>query len=379
MYLTSAMDNESFKEYLRDWTVAPNLSNQNFHNKLIRAIATTNDVDVICYRSINIHFKKFELPAKVVKENNIHWKYTYCSHSKVAKRLYLFSRIKRVTLFDQKAVFVDALNLSLLKVALKIRKKYKIKVIAVVTDNPNNISYTTHLYKKRVLKLGKKSDAFITLTPKLNELYNPNGKPNVIIDGISEPFLSFAERKVNGDYIYFGGSLMRRYGVYNLIEAFKNLKRDDLKLVLCGHHVNKDELKKAIDKSENIVYFGSVDYFNNLALEKYALVAVNPRPKDEKLDEYSVPSKTLEFLSNSCLSISVDNPTLKAKYEDCIIWAKSGSVKDLEDALRRALALTEEEKASIIKRGFERVNDNTSVGRVSSLIDFLLTEFFFNK
>lgn len=378
MYLTSAMDNESFKEYLRNWTVSPNLSNQNFHNKLIRAIATTNDVDVICYRSINIHFKKIELPAQVVKENNIHWKYLYCSISKIAKKLYLWSRVKRVTLFDQKAVIVDALNLSLLRIALKIRKKYGMKVLAVCTDNPNNISYATKLYRKKLLKLGRKCDAFVTLTPKLNELYNPNGKPNVTIDGICEPFLGFAERKVQGDYIYFGGSLMRRYGVYNLIEAFKNLDKDDLKLVLCGHHVDKDELKKAIGNDNRILYFGSVDYYNNLSLEKYSLVAVNPRPKDEKLDEYSVPSKTLEFLSNGCLSISVDNPTLKAKYEDCIIWAKSGSSKDLEEALRKALSLSEEEKTSIIERGLTKVNDNTSVARVGSLIDYLLAEFFFN-
>ena len=58
IYFTTAMDNTSFKEYLSNWKVAPNLSNQNFHNKLIHSLALTHDVDVISVRSINKHYKE---------------------------------------------------------------------------------------------------------------------------------------------------------------------------------------------------------------------------------------------------------------------------------------------------------------------------------
>lgn len=378
LYLTSAMDNESFKEYLKMWRVAPNLSNQNFHNKLVRALSLSVDVDVVSYRSINIHFSKILLPAKVYKENNIYWKYPYTSISKVFKFFDIWKRIKKITLFDQKAVFVDALNLSLLKIAFKIRKKYGIKVIAICTDNPNNISYSSHHYKRRILKLGRDADAYIVLTDKINELFNVNGKPFIKIDGISESLTMISDRLINGDYIYFGGSLMKEYGVYNLIKAFQNLNRDDLKLILCGHHADYEKLNKAIGNTDKIRYLGPIDYYENLSLEKFSRIAINPRPINPKIDDYSVPSKTLEYLANGCLTVSVNNELLKSKYEDCIVWAESGSPSDLQAAIEKALALSEEEKEKMIDKGQAKVMDDTSLNRINSLTNYLLTEFFFN-
>lgn len=372
------MDNESFKDYLKNWKVSPNLSNQNFHNKMVHAFSMFCDVDVICNRSINKNYSEKKLPAQIVKENDIYWKYLYTTRNKIAKFFHLWKRIKKITMFDQQATVVDTLNMSLLKMALKIRRKHNIKIVGICTDNPVNISYTSKRYRKKLLRLGRKLDSYIVLTEKINELYNPKNKPFIQIDGISDPLESTSERLVEGSYIYFGGSLMKEYGVYNLIEAFKQLNRDDIKLILCGHHVNKKTLQPAIKDYINIEYLGSVDYFNNLALEKYALFTVNPRPQNKKIDLYSVPSKTLEFLANGCLTIAVDNPLLKVHYKDFIIWSKSSEPVDLKEAMEKALSLSEEEKNNLVKQGRDAVMEFTSPSKVSGLLNNLLTEHFFN-
>ena len=375
------MDNNSFKEYLSEWSIAPNLSNQNFHNKLIRSLALSMDVDVISVRSINKFYKHLMLKPKIVRENNIFWKYPLVKRSKIDKYLNLFKRIKKITMQDSEIVFVDVLNLSLLKTAIKYASKYKMKIIGVCTDSPLNISFLSEGYKNKLLALGRTLDGYIVLTEKIGELYNVNHKPYVCIDGVSELIETKPQTLVEGNYIYFGGSLMKEYGVYNLIDAFEKLERSDLKLVICGHHLSKKNLaeQNKIVANENVTYLGALPYEENIALEKGAILTVNPRPINEKIDEYSIPSKTLEFLSNGCLNVTVYNPLLAKHYEQCIVWAKTGEVDDLVDAMKKALELnrTEREMRSLL--GKNKVMQYTSLENVNKIIvNDLLSKLLLN-
>ena len=380
LYFTTALDNEEFKKYLSYWKVSPNLSNQNFHNKLIHALALSYDVDVISVRSINHYFKKQRLAAKINKENSkIYWKYIEVRRNKIDKFLNMYKRIEFITMPDSEYIFVDALNLSLLKAAIKYRKKHSQKIIGVVTDNPNNISFLKKKYKAKLLELGKKLDGYIALTPKLESLYNLDNKPSIVIDGVSEKISDFLPIEVDGDYIYFGGSLMKEYGVYNLIEAFKDLDKPNLKLVICGHHVNTNKLYEVIGNNPNILYLGAKSYEENLSLEKNSILAINPRPINPKIDEYSIPSKTLEYLSIGALTVTVENELLKSHYGPCIIWAKSGDPKDLKEAIEKALSLTKTEREMLSLLGKNKVMQYTSLENVNNSLQRLLRELSFDE
>ncbi len=366
------MDNDSFKEYLKGWKVSPNLSNQNFHNKLIHALALSHDIDVISVRSINKNYEKNKLDAKIVREGNIFWKYPQVSRNRIEKYFKLFKRIKTITMQDSKYIFVDVLNLSLLKTAIKYRDKYNMKIVGICTDSPNNISFISKRYKKYLIDLGQTLDGYIALTKKIEELYNIKHKPSVVIDGVSDNITKYEESKVQGNYIYFGGSLMKEYGVLNLIEAFKKLDRPDLKLVICGHHLEKERFYPAISGFNNILYLGPVSYTENLALEKNSVLAVNPRPINPKIDQYSIPSKTLEYLANGCLTVTVNNDLLKEHYEPCIIWAKTGEVDDLVEAMKKALSLNRTEREILSILGKNKVMQYTSLENINNQIDTIL-------
>jgi hypothetical protein len=363
------MDNESFKEYLADWKISPNLSNQNFHNKLIRSLALSHDIDVISVRSINKHFKRMSLNAKIVREGNIFWKYPLVKRNRIDKFFKLFKRIENITMHDSELIFVDVLNLSLLKNALKYKERHNMPIIGVCTDSPNNISFLKKRYKQKLIELGQKLDGYIVLTENINSLYNVNNKPYVCIDGVSETPNDYLPREITDNYIYFGGSLMKEYGVLNLIEAFKKLERNDLKLVICGHHLQKNELIPAIEGHDNIIYLGPVSYERNLSLEKYSLLAVNPRPQNSKIDLYSFPSKTLEFLANGCITITVENELLKDHYGSCIVWSKTGDPDDLLEAMKKALEMTRTEREVLIILGKNKAMQYTSLESVNRVID----------
>ena len=363
------MDNNSFKEYLSKWTVSPNLSNQNFHNKLIRSLALSHDIDVISVRPINRHYKDAQIEAQIVREGNIFWKYPLVKRNRIDKFLNLFKRIKKISMQDSKYIFVDVLNLTLLKNAIKYGQKFKKKVIGVCTDSPLNISFLREGYKRKLLELGRTLDGYIVLTEKIGELYNINHKPYVCIDGVSEINKVNLPRRIEGNYIYFGGSLMKEYGVLNLIEAFKKLERNDIKLVICGHHLEKNRLFDAIGDNQNIIYLGALSYEENIELETNSILAINPRPKNDKIDQYSIPSKTLEFLSNGCLTITVSNDLLKKHYEPCVIWAESGDPDDLCEAMKKALSLNRTEREMYSLLGKNKVMQYTSLEAVNHQID----------
>lgn len=374
IYFTNAVNQSLFKDYLKNWKVSPNLSNQNFHNKLIKAISLYNKVNVISIRPINKNFAYSKLGQLVEDEYNISWRYPKVTINKFSKLLLLDKRVNKVLPQIDKGdvIIVDTLNLSLLSEAIKVSKKNHIKVFGICTDNPYNISFTSNYYKNKLIKLGQSLDGYIVLTEALNKLYNINKKPFIQIDGVSEKYELDNKPLMSDKYIYFGGSLMKEYGVYSLIEAYKELNLKDIKLVLCGHHVNLEELNKATNNNKNISYLGPVNYEDNLNLIKNSLFSINPRPINPKIDDYSIPSKTLECIALDTLNITVENKLLKEHYEDCIIWTKSSSKEDLKEAISKALFLSTKEKEAIIKKAKEKVMDRTSLEVIGKKIHDLV-------
>ena len=374
IYFTNAVNHALFKDYLKNWRVSPNLSNQNFHNKLIKAISLYNKVDVISIRPINKNFAYSKLSQLVEDEYNISWRYPKVTTNKFSKVLLLNKRVNKVLPHIEKddVIIVDTLNLSLLNEAIKVSKKYHLKVFGICTDNPYNISFTSNYYKNKLVKLGQSLDGYIVLTDALNKLYNVNKKPSIQIDGVSEKYELDNKPLIKEKYIYFGGSLMKEYGVYSLIEAYKELDLKDVKLILCGHHVNLEELNEAIKNNKNISYLGPVSYEDNLNLIKNSLLSINPRPINPKIDDYSIPSKTLECIALDTLNITVENKLLKEHYDDCIIWSKSSSKDDLKEAINKSLSLSAKEKEAIIRKAKEKVMERTSLEVIGKLIHDLV-------
>lgn len=366
IYFTLAQDMKSYQDYLSNWKVSPNTSNQNFHNKLIRALALSHKVDVISVRPINFNYSFDKLASNVVQEDNINWNYIKVTRSKVDKLLFNGSRINRVVkniVLSDSVIVVDTLNLSLLRYAYLLGKKHNIKVYGVCTDNPNNISFISPSYKAKLLKYGRKLDGYIALTKDIEALYNVNHKKSVLIDGISEE-LSFDKPIINDNYIFFGGSLMKEYGVYNLIDAFSQLEAKNMKLVICGHHEPND-FKKYIENNGDIIYLGSKSYEEVANLEHYSAICVNPRPINEQIDNYSIPSKVIEYIANGALVVSVKNKILEENYSQYIVWAVDNSPESLKTAIENAINLNKNE---IINEARKKVLTRTSKESVSKII-----------
>lgn len=379
IYFTTAQEEKDYRSFMNQWKIALNPSNQNFHNKLIRALAIENQVDVISIRPFsrkNMKVKK--LPSVEKKEGNITWHYLSRSGLNFLKTINLIPETKKIfKKIDKKdaVILTDTINPSVLRTVTKINGKEKLPIFGICTDSPSNISGTTKSYTQYLLSHSDNFNGYISLTQGLNDLYNPQKKPSLIVEGLVENREEKEEKMNEKPYFFFGGALMEKYGVFNLIKAFKRLHDENIDLIICGHHGDKAKIRDEIGKNTNIKFIGLIPVKEVLKYETNCIATINPRPFSEDLDRYSIPSKTLEYMSAGRPVISVRNSILMEKFPEEIIWINSSEVSDIEKGLKQVLAMSEKEREIFGFESKNRVLKLYSLKSVSTIINNYLKQF----
>lgn len=379
IYFTTAIQRDDYRDFTKLWNISLNPSNQNFHNKMIRALAINNQVEVVSIRPFsrsNCKVRKLLEETKV--EGNITWHYVPIKGNRLFRPFFIKSAVKRtlrkIDLAD--SVFVsDTINPNVITNANRAKKKYQRPLVGVLTDSPSNISGTGKSYTLYLLKQGKDLDGYIALTQGLNELFNEEEKPSMLLEGIVEDNTVKPMGEKYGQYFFFGGALMERYGIYNLISAFKQLNREDINLLICGHHGDQRRLKEAIGKDKNIKYLNILPVKEVLQLEAGAIANINPRPYSQDLDKFSIPSKTIEYYTSGKLTISAQSTILEEHFKDCTIWCGYAKENELLEAMQKALKMSESEREKMGQKAMKKAQELYSLSSVNQRVSEFLIQF----
>lgn len=268
-YLAFVLDEGTFDQVGIKRKLNP--AGQNFHLKLAKAISGKHQVEVFAF------FGDKEEAKKASESLSFH----YLPRGGKRQQLALLS--DKLKGFD--AILFDALS----PIAAFVSIKSKTPSIAIVTDAPFNISHVNFLYKKAALYLGGKADAYLPLTEGLNAIFNKKGKPAFVFPGIIEDEdIEPMERE--RPYLYFNGALFERYGVGELVRAYKKFN-PAYDLIIAGHGDMDEELQG----EEGIIYLRQIGKRENYRYVKGSALSINPRPFEKNLDPYCVPSKLLEY------------------------------------------------------------------------------------
>ena len=379
IYFTTAQEEKDYRTFMTYWKIPLNSSNQNFHNKLIRSLAIKNQVEVISIRPYSVSKTRVtSLKQETKVDGNITWHYLKRQGGKIMRSLIIAPQVKKILrgmdLSD--AVFMtDTINTWVVRTVNKINEKYHRPVIGICTDSPSNISGTKRSYTLYLLQQAEKYNGFLALTEGLNDLFNPEGKPSYVFEGLVEDRSFPKTNELNVPYFFFGGALMERYGVYQLIEAFNILKPKDIDLIICGHHVDKEMLKNAAKGNPHIKYLGLLPMNKVMEYESRSIACINPRPFTEDLDRFSIPSKTLEYMTSGRPVISVKNTVLMNKFPDEIIWLETANVSDIVHGMKQVLKMSDEEQEKMGEDAKNRVLKLYSLESVSDNIQPFLSQF----
>ena len=384
IYFTTAQYHSDHEEWLKLWKTPVNLSNQTFHNKLIRSLGITNKVTVMSLRPFSKKKCTVNYLARNYREDgNISWCYPKIVKSGltlpalISAEIRYFLNKKDIEEIKNSVIITDTINPTVLYFATGVAKKYKIPCIGVCTDSPSNISGTKKAYTMLILKLAKKLDGFIALTSGLNELFNESEKPALILEGLVEDDENITEPYENkyGKYMFYAGALSDKYGIYNFIEYFKKEYKGEAKLLICGHHVDQAKLYDAIKEDKRIMYLGNLTNKECMLLEKNAWININPRPFSEDLDRFSIPSKVLEYLNSGAATLSVKNTKLQKYFNQYAIWVKASNTESFAESIAKYESFTPEEVKAMIDGAKEAVQKYYSLTAVNSKLDGFLYLF----
>ena len=354
IYFTTASEKIDYISFCKNWHVSLNTTIQNLHNRLIRSLALTHEVEVISVRPFSKKYCDLKmLPASATMEGNITWHYLqikrnrllrFISAKKQAKKL-----LKQMDLNDC-IILTDTLNPYLLNSATSLAGKFNLPIIGVCNNTPSGIHNTGRSYTMFLLDEAMDLSGYITLTSGLNALFNEHNRANMTFEGILEDSYRPMDVSEFGKYIFYNGNLEEKYGVYDLIRAFKELYLPDLKLVISGYHADNKRIEEEIDGNPNIINLSMINLDEIMSFENGSVANINPRPYSEDFDRYLIPNNVIDYLGANSITISVRNSKLQQYFDDSAIWIESSEKNDLIKGIKLALNLSKEERTQMIEK-----------------------------
>lgn len=245
---------------------------------------------------------------------------------------------------EDKLLFVYTVSAPFMIAVNQVKKHFpNLKVCAIIADLPEmsnlsaNKSLAKRLFEKKMAADSYSSmncvDAFVLLTKQMAD-YMKIDKPFVVMEGIAT-IGELPQKKETGRIktILYTGTLHRRFGVLNLVEAFRAIDNSDYRLIICGIGDCEAEIMKQARIDKRIEFKGQLDRKDILKLQQEATVLVNPRQNNEEFTKYSFPSKNLEYLSAGIPLVAYKLDGIPDEYDEYINYVGDNSIEALRDKL----------------------------------------------
>lgn len=276
----------------------------------------------------------------------------------------LFSRFLRVRSQIRKSIRKNGKNVVLsyglhtpfLLAVLSLRRHFD-KTCIIVPDLPQFMTEKSNmLYRfakaidRRIINFClKRMDAFVLLSPHMAEKLPIKSKQTAIVDGIygGTPDNIESTAKEKCKTILYIGKAEERTGIYDLIEAFKQINDPDYRLWIRMYGDKKEYLDAAFESiktDERISYIPPLSRTELLKLERRATVLVNPIRPSQTFTRYYFPSKTMEFLASGTPTIMYRLDCLSKEYDKYIHYIPEQTVESLRQTIVRVCNQSDEER-----------------------------------
>lgn len=383
IYFTTACKKEDYVSFSKMWDSSLNASIQNLHNRFIRSLALTHEVEVFSMRPFSRRYCKLKkLDAETKQEGKITWHYLEIKRNKLLRYSTVTKQcnkiLSKMNLKDC-IIITDTLNPNVLRNSTKFAKKYNLPIIGVCNNTPSSIHNTGKSYATSILSLAENLSGYITLTQGLNTLYNTYNRANLSFEGVLDDNVVISKENEYGDYIFFNGSLEPNHGIVQLILAFRELDNPKLKLIISGYYPDNETLIKVIHNNQNVINLGNIPSDEVISLASHSLLNVNPLPFTEDFDRYYVPANLVDYFNSNSIVVSVRNRQFMKSFNDDAIWVDDCEIYDLLKGLKAGLSLGKENRAEMIKKANADVNKLYSMSVINRRTILFLKQFLKQK
>lgn len=232
-------------------------------------------------------------------------------------------------------------NISRLIYAKKI--DYSVRTCIIVPDLPLYMRMSAGWVYRRAKKIENliinrnlpKIDSFVLLTEYMNDIIRSNNY--CVVEGISTNCEIFHTQSMQTKIVLYSGTLDKKYGVSNLLQAFHRIKGDNIRLYICGIGDSKKEVEDMAKQDNRICYMGQMSREDIVKLQQSATVLVNPRQNTDEYTKYSFPSKNLEYMSTGVPLIAYKLDGIPDEYDQYIHYVKDNTIEALQFSIEQIL------------------------------------------
>ncbi len=288
---------------------------------------------------------------------------------------------------EQKVVLIYAVTSPFIKACADMKKKFQdLKIVLIVPDLPEYMGGTNSGYMKYIRQVNQKIlnkgyqvvDGYVLLSEYMREKLPVNDKPWSVMEGIYNP-LEEVENDIGdvnyGKFILYTGTLAKRYGILNLVNAFCETHNTEFKLLICGAGDAETEINKSAKRDKRIVYLGQLPRKNILTLQKNATILVNPRTPEGEFTKYSFPSKTMEYFGSGTPCLIYKLPGIPTEYYEYCYALEDVSNESLSRKLEMLMEKPEEELKAMGSSAKDFItkfkNPSSQVIKIKEIIDQL--------
>ena len=353
LYVSNTTSQRYFAELYEMSAIKPGQQVQKFNEMLLRGFAEGNNVHALSAPPATYATsKKLFFKNETESEHSITYDYTGFISLPVIKQWLVkwnaqrkIARWAKRTEGRERVIICYALSPTLSSAALSAAKKHGIKCAALVTDIPQlmNVSQDQGGIKSKLYSIYSKStyekmtqyDMYILLTDAMSDVVNPNKKPYVVVEGMTDSAMADTpnniESKNSPKVVLYAGALFEKYGVRNLVEGFLEADLTDCELWLFGNGEMEGWLNSL--NHDNVKYLGVAPNSEVVAHEIAAALLVNPRPSTEEFTKYSFPSKNMEYMMSGTPVLTCRLPGMPDEYLDYVYIARDESAHGFAKAL----------------------------------------------
>lgn len=254
-----------------------------------------------------------------------------------------------------------------------------IKTCMIVPDLPLYMRMSAGLIYRAAKKIENfaifrnlhRIDSFVLLTKYMNDAIKSTNY--CVVEGVATESDELKLKESPIKIIMYSGTLDKKYGISNLLQAFRQIKDRDVCLYICGVGDAQDEVLTMAKRDKRIHYFGLVDHEKVVQMQRSAAVLVNPRQNTDTFTKYSFPSKNIEFLSSGVPVIAYKLDGIPDEYDPYLNYVKDNNVEALKYSIEEVLNCSTEERRSFGEKArkfvLENKNETTQARKILDMLD----------